>query len=65
MRLSYSQGLDQLVCMLILGLASVVNGHADESVSQYTEDVKGNLISGRDFRVTIYKLVFVDCMCYI
>ena len=46
-------------------MASGVKGEVDESVSQHTEDVKGNLISGRDFRVTINKLVFVDCIFYI
>jgi hypothetical protein len=55
MRLIHFQGLDQLVFMLIWGLASVVAGQAEQSVSQHTEDVKGNLISGRDFRVTIDK----------
>ena len=54
MRLSYSQCLDQLGYLLaMVSLAITVNGEVDESVSQHTEDVKGNLISGRDFRVTI------------
>jgi hypothetical protein len=54
--------LEQLVLlstMLILGPASTVNGEVEESVSQHTEDVKGNIISCRDFRIRIDKLVSI------
>ena len=57
MRLRYSKGLAQLIFLVttLLCMASGVKGEVDESVSQHTEDVKGNLISGRDFRVRMKK----------